>query len=60
MENAIDAFAIRGFEFAHINRNMRLRPEMHDAPVFANLNGPMWDGDAVRYEDNQSYASLSL
>lgn len=49
----------RGLEPIGINSNPRHRDELQGQPKFQNLCGPMWDGDAVRYEDSKSNESLS-
>ncbi len=35
------------------------RVELHDAPRFAGFVGPMWDGDALRYESQSANDVLS-
>lgn len=50
-DKAVPAMEIRGFTFTGINRNDYHRAELQGAPKFAQLCGPMWDGDAIRYED---------
>jgi hypothetical protein len=35
------------------------RVQLHDAPRFDGYLGPMWDGDALRYESSEAYAVLS-
>lgn len=40
-------------------RRIPLRPELHNAPIVAELTGPMWDGDAIRYEDEGACEILS-
>jgi hypothetical protein len=46
-----------------LQRNSRLvigpRDELIGQPKFAGFAGPMWDGDAIRYEDRQSNDALS-
>jgi hypothetical protein len=58
-EEAVAAFAARGFTFIKNNRNDRHRAELQGAPVFAQLHGPMWHGDAIRYEDPEANDILS-
>lgn len=58
-EHAVPAMAIRGFEIARAYSGPA-RAELQGAPVFAGLCGPMWDGDALRYEDRASNDALSL
>lgn len=57
--DVIAAFEIRGFKYAGAETNPRLRPELHGHPKFEGLHGPMWDGDGVRYEDQETYKALS-
>lgn len=56
----IAAMEVRGFTFAGVNNNPRQRAELQGAPKFAGVCGPMWDGDALRYEDQSSYNALSI
>jgi len=35
------------------------RQELQGQPKFDGFAGPMWDGDAIRYEDWQAYERLS-
>ena len=42
------------------NMNHRQRAELQGQPVFANLTGPMWDGDAIRYENSEANDHLSV
>ena len=58
-ENILPAMEMRGFVLRGINRNPKQREELQGTPVFVGVCGPMWDGDAVRYEDNASYERLS-
>lgn len=58
-ENLIPAMEIRGFDLAGVNNNPRHRAELQGAPRFAKLVGPMWDGDAIRYEDPAANDVLS-
>lgn len=58
--DVIAAMEIRGYPFARLNANPRQRAELQGAPVFANLAGPMWDGDALRYEDSAANDALSI
>jgi hypothetical protein len=57
--DVIAAMEIRGYEFTKLNTNPSNRAELQGQPKFSGLNGPMWDGDAIRYEDPKSYAALS-
>ena len=49
----------RGFDFAGLEENRRLRSELIGEPKFTGLLGPMWDGDGIRYEDEETYRILS-
>jgi len=51
---AVEGFRCRGF-----NSNASQRHELQGAPKFTGLIGPMWDGDAIRYECSATYAELS-
>jgi hypothetical protein len=51
---AVEGFRCRGF-----NSNASQRQELQGAPKFTGLIGPMWDGDAIRYECSATYAELS-
>lgn len=55
----LDNMEIRGYHFSRLNNNPRQRAELQGQPVFSGLVGPMWDGDAIRYEDRASNDSLS-
>jgi hypothetical protein len=35
------------------------RPELQGSMKISDLLGPFWDGDAIRYEDQPTYAALS-
>lgn len=50
---------VLGFEFDKFNFNNRQRAELQGQPIFKGLVGPMWDGDAIRYEDERTYALMS-
>lgn len=58
-DNLLPAMEVRGFETTGNYASPRTREEMQGAPKFAGLLGPMWDGDAVRYEDAETYRALS-
>lgn len=47
----VAAMAVRGHELIGHYHNERTRAELQGAPMFAGINGPMWDGDRLRYED---------
>src|ERR1051325_1198092 len=49
-ETAIASIEAMGFEFIGENRNQVHRAELQGAPKFKGLCGPMWDGNAIRYE----------
>ena len=58
-DNIFLAAEVRGFAFVKLNNNKRQRAELQGQPIFAGLCGPMWDGDAIRYEDQISNDILS-
>lgn len=52
--------AMQSHGIHHNGDNERGRPEMHGAPKFKGLLGPMWDGDrGLRYETQEVYDELS-
>lgn len=53
------AIEVRGFAFAGVNVNPRQRDELQNQPKFVGLCGPMFDGDAIRYECHESNDRLS-
>jgi hypothetical protein len=55
----IAAMEVRGFTFTGLNNNPHQRAELQGAPRFAQLCGPMWDGNAIRYEDRDANDVLS-
>lgn len=55
----IAAMEVRGYTFAGLTTSLRLRPELQAQPMFNELVGPMWDGDAIRYEDAAANDILS-
>lgn len=57
--NVLAAMDVRGFVLAGVNENRHHRAELQGAPIFSDVCGPMWDGDAIRYEDRAAYARLS-
>lgn len=59
MANAIAAFESLGYQHTGFNHNVSSRAELLGQPTFRGLAGPMWDGDAIRYEDGDSYRALS-
>jgi hypothetical protein len=54
------AMEARGFHFSHFNENPRVRPCLQGLPVFRELMGPCFDGDAARYEDMTATDHLSI
>lgn len=58
-DNVISAMSIRGYELKDVNLNSRHREELQGQPIFHGLCGPMWDGDAIRYETTEAYRHLS-
>ena len=58
-ENVIPAMEIRGYALNGLNKNSHQRAELQGQPKFKGVNGPMWDGDAVRYEGPEAYKRLS-
>lgn len=58
--NLSEVFYQKGFRFIGLTDNDgRLRKELVAQPRFSGLCGPMWDGDAIRYETQSVYDSLS-
>lgn len=55
----IAALEIRGFEVVGLNQNKMQRIELQGAPLIKGLCGPMWDGNAIRYECAQTNEQLS-
>ena len=53
------AMEVRDVKQTGFCRRRGLREELQGQPEFAGFCGPMWDGDAIRYEDVASYARLS-
>lgn len=58
-EHLIPAMEIRGYAFAGQHSSRHTRAELQGQPKFAGLNGPMWDGDGIRYECPAAYERLS-
>lgn len=56
----VAAMEIRGYAFVGLNSNPRQRVELQGQPKFRGLAGPMWDGDAIRYEDAPANDALSV
>ncbi|AMK20715.1 MULTISPECIES: hypothetical protein [Sphingomonadales] len=59
VEIIVNRAAVEGFQCTDYNSNPRQRFELQGAPKFAGVSGPMWDGDAIRYECSATYAELS-
>jgi hypothetical protein len=59
LETAILAMQVRGYEYIGPATRPSLRAELQGAPRFKGVNGPMWDGDAIRYECPEAYKELS-
>jgi len=59
-DNIVPAMEVRGYEFHGLNENPCHRVELQGQPTFTRLLGPMWDGDAIRYEDVATYKLLSV
>lgn len=57
-DNIYATMDIRGYEFAGLNNNHRQRIELQGQPIFKGVAGPMWDGDAVRYECAEAFARI--
>lgn len=58
-DNVFPAMEVRGFAHTGFNNNAKQRAELQGAPKFAGVLGPMWDGDAIRYETKAVYDRLS-
>lgn len=59
LENVIPALRVRGFEQRGVCMSEHVREELRGQPQFNGLLGPMWDGDAIRYENQAAYDALS-
>lgn len=55
----IDRMEARGYPYRGIHDNPRTRDELQGQPEFTGLLGPMYDGDAIRYENPEAYHALS-
>lgn len=55
IQNIIPALRVRGFAYRGDNQNPAQRAELQGQPQFVGLLGPMWDGDAIRYENQAAY-----
>lgn len=61
IENVVPALQVRGFrQVGAVPAREYLRRELIGQPVFAGVIGPMWDGDAVRYEAPAANQALSV
>ena len=49
----------RGMELSGFNNDPKSRAELQGEPQFAGFMGPLWDGDAIRYEDAEARNTLS-
>ena len=58
-ESIIVAMDVRGYDLNGINTNPNHRDELINQPKFTGLCGPMFDGDAIRYETWEVYNMLS-
>ena len=56
--DAVNRAAVEGIEFRAFNSNPAQRAELQGQPKFVGLAGPMWDGNAIRYEDQAAYQEL--
>lgn len=59
INNVISRAKELGFDHMGYNDNNRQRLELQNQPTFDGLMGPMWDGDAIRYESCAVYRKLS-
>lgn len=57
--NLRQAIEDMGYHCTGLETNQRLRFELIGHPTFAELCGPMWDGDGIRYEDAEANRRLS-
>lgn len=57
--DAILEAAKHGYAFRGFNANSAQREELQGQPKFTGLLGPMWDQDAIRYEDQAAYDEFS-
>jgi len=58
-ETIVSRAAVEGLQCSGYNSNPSQRLELQGAPKFKGVCGPMWDGDAIRYECSATYAELS-
>src|SRR3546814_14684308 len=57
-ETIVSRAAVEGLQCSGYDSNPSQRPELQGAPKFKGVCGPMWDGDAIRYECSATYAEL--
>lgn len=50
---------VRGHKLTGYHTSPQTRTELQNQPEFKGFAGPMWDGDAVRYENWAAYERLS-
>lgn len=48
-----------GIKILALNARKSQRAELQGQPILDKFCGPMWDGDAIRYEDAETYARMS-
>ncbi|API61358.1 hypothetical protein BSL82_17820 (plasmid) [Tardibacter chloracetimidivorans] len=58
-DEAISAAAAKGYAFTYFNSNRSQREQLIGQPKFKGVLGPMWDVDAIRYEDQAAYREFS-
>src|SRR3546814_14696362 len=57
-ETIVSRAAVEGLQCSGYDSNPSQRPELQGAPKFKGVCGPMWDGDAIRYECSATYAEF--
>jgi hypothetical protein len=60
IEDIIPAMEVRGAQMTGFCNRRGIREELRGLPVFSGFAGPMWDGDAIRYESSEAYNMLSV
>jgi len=55
----VETTDLSDYEITGYNDNHRQRSELQGQPRLKGMNGPCWDGDAIRYECTKTYAALS-
>jgi hypothetical protein len=58
-DTLIPFMEIRGYKFSRYNDSSRQREELRGQPAFMGIAGPMWDGDAIRYECAETNRDMS-